>query len=169
MAYRWAHDETSVTFSTLVDGELRPLTGGALSGNAYLDEKGEPVAVSAPGPDGRETLVTSVEVLDRALADLKSRTSEPDAVRSGDGDEPKLCPNPTPEPKTTRSENSIRYQEYVSKLPYGLAINVGGVIFDGCDPATGDLLEAKANIDHLFDDRDNLHVWVDPGKDPNSK
>ena len=166
MADRWAHDQTSVTFSALVDGEWRTLTGGAPSGNAYLDENGEPVAVSAPGPDGRETLVTSVEVLDRALADRKSGTSEPDAARSGDGDEPKLCPNPAPEPKTAKSQNSIVYQEHVSKLPYGLAINVGGVMFDGCDPATGDLLEAKADIDLLFDDNDRLNVFLRPENDP---
>ena len=30
-------------------------------------------------------------------------------------------------------------------------LSLGGVRFDGCDEATGILLEAKANIDHLFD------------------
>ncbi len=166
ISYRWAHDETSVTFSALVDGKWRPLTGGSLRGDAFLDENGEAVAVSATGPDGRQTLVTSVDVLDRALAELKSRAGSPDAAQSSDDHAPKLCPDPTPEPKTTQSENSIRHQEYVSGLPYGLAIKVGGVIFDGCDPVTGDLLEAKAKIDHLFDDKGNLNVWVDPAKDP---
>ena len=156
MAYRWAHDETSVTFSALVDGEWRPLTGGALNGDAYLDEYGDAVAVSAPGPDGRKTLVTSVDVLDQALADLSAGSGNRHASSPSDDLGPKLCPDPTPEPKTTKSQNSILYQEYVSHLPYGLAIKVGGVIFDGCDPATGDLLEAKANIDHLFDSNDKL-------------
>ncbi len=91
MAYRWAHDETSVTFSALVDGEWRPLTRGALDGDAYLDDHGEPVAVAVRGPDNRSTLVASVDVLDRALADLKSGTGQPDAARSGDDDGPKLC------------------------------------------------------------------------------
>ena len=70
--YRWAHDEATATFTALVDGEWRPLTGGSLHGNAFLDERGEAVAVSTTGPDGRRTLVTSVDVLDRAVAELKS-------------------------------------------------------------------------------------------------
>jgi hypothetical protein len=166
MAYRWAHDETSVTFSALVDGEWRALTGGAQDGGAFLDENGEPVAVAVRGPDNRWTLVSSVDVLDRALADLKSGTGAPEAARASDDDEPKLCPDPTPEPKTTKSLNSIRYQEYVSKLRYGLAIRVGGVRFDGCDPTTGDLLEAKADIDFMFDDADQLNAFVRPENDP---
>ncbi|RBP05158.1 restriction endonuclease fold toxin 5 of polymorphic toxin system [Roseiarcus fermentans] len=166
ISYRWDHDVDSVTFSALVDGEWRPLTSGTLHGNAFLDEKGKAVAVSAPGPDGRQTLVTSVEVLDRAVAELKSGAGSPDAAQSRENHEPRLCPDPTPEPKTTKSENSIRYQEYVSGLPYGLAIDVGGVRFDGCDPTTGDLLEAKADIDHLFDDDGELKVFVNSKKDP---
>jgi hypothetical protein len=47
-----------------------------------------------------------------------------------------------------------------------LAIWFGGLFFDGCDQSTGDLLEAKANIDFLFDDADNLKWWVNPEKDP---
>jgi Restriction endonuclease fold toxin 5 len=166
MAYRWAHDETSVTFSALVDGGWRTLAGGAQIGDAFLDENGEPVAVAVRGPDNRWTLVASVDVLDRALADLKSGTGEPDAARSSDDDEPKLCPDPAPEPKTTTSQNSIAYQEYVSKLPYGLAIRLGGVMFDGCDPATGDLLEAKADIDFMFGDDDELNGWVYEANNP---
>ena len=33
-------------------------------------------------------------------------------------------------------------------------------MFDGCDPTTGDLLEAKADIDFMFDDHDLLKSWV---------
>jgi hypothetical protein len=42
-----------------------------------------------------------------------------------------------------------------------LAINVGGVDYDGCEQSTGNLLEAKANIDHLFGVNDELNEWVD--------
>jgi hypothetical protein len=79
---------------------------------------------------------------------------------------PRLCPRPTTEPKTTTSANSIAYQEYVSKLPYGWAINVGGVNFDGCDPPTGNLLEGKADIDLLFDDEGRLKEWINKKKNP---
>jgi hypothetical protein len=72
------------------------------------------------------------------------------------------------EPKTTKSANSIAYQEYVSGLPYGWAIVVGGIRFDGCDELTGNLLDAKAKQDHLFDlDADDaLESWVYPENDP---
>ena len=67
---------------------------------------------------------------------------------------------------TTKSKNSIAYQEYVTKLRYGLAIWVGGVFFDGCDPRTGILLEAKADIDFMFDKNDDLYEFVDAKKSP---
>ena len=47
-----------------------------------------------------------------------------------------------------------------------MAIKVGGVRFDGCDPTTGDLLEAKADIDHLFDADGELKSFVNPKNDP---
>jgi len=97
---------------------------------------------------------------------LRGRDGEPEAEPAADDTEPKLCPDPTPEPKTTTSANSIAYQEYVTGLPYGLAIDVGGVKFDGCDDATGILLEAKANIDFMFDKNDELYEWVEPENDP---
>ena len=120
--------------------------------------------VLAPGR--RPTLVTAVDALDRALADLRRANGEPAASPTDEEHEPKLCPDPTPEPKTTQSANSIAYQEYVSGLPYGWAIVLGIVRFDGCDETTGNLLEAKADIDHLFDANDVLYSWVHPENNP---
>ena len=51
-------------------------------------------------------------------------------------------------------------------MPYGWAIVFGNVRFDGCDPETGFLLEAKANIDHLFDANDVLYWWVELENNP---
>lgn len=45
-------------------------------------------------------------------------------------------------------------------------IKVGGVKYDGCDPPTGILQEAKADIDFMFDENDELYFWVDPKKNP---
>jgi hypothetical protein len=167
MAYRWARDETQVTFSALIDGQWRTLTAGAFGpGDAFYGRDGEIVARMVLAPGRRPTLVTAVDALDRALADLRRAEGEPAASPTDDDHEPKLCPDPTPEPKTTNSANSIAYQKYVSKLPYGWAIDVDGVNFDGCDPSTGNLLEAKANIDHLFDVTDKLYSWVYPENNP---
>ena len=138
MTYRWAHDEQSVTFKALVDGQWRPLTGGALgAGGVFYGEHGEIVARTVLAAGRPPTLVASLDVLDRALANMLRADGQPAASPTEDDNQPKLCPEPTPEPKTTQSRNSIEYQEYVSGLPYGLAIKVGGVNFDGCDEFDG--------------------------------
>ena len=166
MSYRWAHDETEVTFKVLIDGQWRTLTVGEQKDDLFYDRNGEVVARLVSGASGRPTLVTTVDALDRALANVRREDGEPATSPAASDNEPKLCPDPTPEPKTTKSENSIAYQEYVTGLPYGLAINVGGFNFDGCDPATGTLLEAKANIDFMFDVNDVLYSWINDKSDP---
>jgi hypothetical protein len=167
MTYRWAHDENQVTFRALVDGQWRTLTDGRGGPNAaYYSPDGEIVARMVLAPGRPPTLVTSVDVLDHALADLNRANSEPANDPAAGDHQPKLCPAPTPEAKTTNSRNSIAYQEYVSGLPYGWAIRVGDVDFDGCELSTGHLLEAKANIDHLFDENDEVFSWVDWDKNP---
>ena len=167
MTYRWAHDEAQVTFRVLIDGQWRTLTAGVLGpGAAFYGLDAEIVARMVLAPGRRPTLVTAVDALDHALADLRRANGEPAASPTDDDHEPKLCPEPTPESKTTNSLNSIAYQKYVSGLPYGLAIRVGDVIFDGCDPPTGNLLEAKANIDFMFDENDILYDWINPRNDP---
>ena len=123
IAYRWAHDETAtaVTFKVLIDGQWRTLAvGGAGPDSVIYDRDGRAVARVVSGPDRRQTLVATVDALDRAVADLRRRDGEPAAAPIADDREPKLCPDPTQEPKTTKSANSIAYQEYVSGLPYGL-------------------------------------------------
>ncbi len=167
MTYRWARDETAVTFKVLIDGQWRTLTVGRLGPDSvFYDRDGEAVARVVSGPDRRQTLVTVVDALDRAVADLRRRDGEPAAAPIGDDREPKLCPDPTQEPKTTKSANSIAYQEYVSKLPYGWAIVLGIVRFDGCDETTGWMQEAKADIDFMFDENDNLYSWIKPENNP---
>jgi hypothetical protein len=121
------------------------------------------------GPDRRQTLVATVDALDRAVADLRRTDGEPAAAPVADDREPRLCPKPTKEPQTTTSANSIAYQEYVSGLRYPLAIWFGGLFFDGCDPPTGLLLEAKADIDFMFDENDELYGWIDPKRTQQSK
>jgi len=169
VAYRWAHDETAtaVTIKVLIDGQWRTLAVGGEGLNSFVyDRAGHAVARVVSGPDGRQTLVAAVDALDRAVADLRRKGDEPAATPVADDREPRLCPDPTPEPKTTKSANAIAYQEYVSGLPYGLAILLRGVRFDGCDPPTGDVLDAKANMDFMFDADDKLYDWVYPENNP---
>jgi hypothetical protein len=171
IAYRWAHEETetAVTLKVLVDGQWRTLAVGGAGLNSFVyDRAGHAVARVVSGPDQRQTLVATVNALDRAVADLRRKDGEPAAIPVANDNEPRLCPDPTPEPKTTKSANAIAYQEYVSGLPYGWAIVVGGVRFDGCEESTGNLLDAKAKQDHLFDldAPAALESWVYSENDP---
>ena len=167
MTYHWAHDETHVTFRVLIDGQWRTLTEGVLGqGYAFYGPHGEIIARMLLASGRRRTLLTAVDVLDRALADLRHAEAEP-ALRPIDPDhQPRLCPAPTPEPKTSKSANSIAYQQYVTNLPYGLAVLLGTVRYDGCDAPTGNMEEAKANIDFMFDENDKLRKWIKPEKNP---
>ena len=162
MSYTWAHDQRQIFFHVLIDGQWRTLVQGERGAdNLVRDAEGNVVGRIVGGPRG-ETLVADLGALDRAARALGgAKTSASDA--SGE-DQPKLCPEPTREPMTTYSMNSIKYQEYVSGMAYGLAVVVGGVRFDGCDEATGWLKDAKANIDFLFDANGNLMWFVDPDK-----
>ena len=169
IAYRWAHDEseTAVTLKVLIDGQWRTLAvGGAAPNGLVFDRDGRAVARVVSGPDQRQTLVATVDALDRAVADLSRKDGEPVAAPVADNREPRLCPEPTKEPQTTTSTNSIAYQQYVSGLVYPLAIWFGGLFFDGCDPPTGLLLEAKADIDFMFDGNDDVHGWIKPENNP---
>jgi hypothetical protein len=168
MIYRWAHDQSRVEFRSQIDGHWWTLTSGALdlADGAFYGQSGEIVARMVLGPGPRPTLITTVDGLDRALADLRRANGEPIASPTHHDDEPRLCPAPTPEPKTTKSKNAITYQEYVSGLPYGLAIFVGVVRYDACDQWTGDLGDAKADMDFRFDDNDDLYYWAIPEKNP---
>jgi hypothetical protein len=157
MSYTWAHDETRVLFHVLIDGQWRTLVQGERgSDNLVRDSKGNIFARIVGGPRG-ETLVADLGALDRAARALGGDKTS--ANGASEDNQPKLCPDPTEEPMTTASANSIAYQEYVSNLEYGLAIRIGGVFFDGCDPTTGDLLEAKARYDNLIDSSGNALKW----------
>jgi len=172
IAYRWAHDENerAVTLKALIGGQWRTLAvGGAAPNGLVYARDGRVVARVINGPDRRQTLVATVSALDRAVADLRRKDGEPVAAPVANDNEPRLCPKPTKEPATTKSANSIAYQEYVTGLRYPLAIWFGGMFIDGCDPPTGDLLEAKADIDFMFDGNDELYGWIKPENNPKNQ
>jgi hypothetical protein len=169
IAFHWDHGEgeTAVSFTVLVHGQRRTVAvGGAAPNGLVFDRAGRAVARVVNGPDGQQTLVATVDALDRAVADLRRREGAPADAPVPDDRGPRLCPEPTNEPRTTNSANSIAYQEYVSGLRYPLAIWFGGLFFDGCDPPTGLLLEAKADIDFMFDENDEVYWWLKPKKNP---
>ena len=58
-------------------------------------------------------------------------------------DEPRLCPDPSPDRPSGMSDRAAAYQEQITGLPRGLAVDLGGVVFDGCRESDGVMLEAK--------------------------
>jgi len=108
MSYRWARDEAQVSFKVLIDGQWRPPTYGLRGEDAaaFYSPDGEVVARVVEGPRRRLTLVTSIDVLDRAR--MRHADDEPAAEPALDPIDgpyrPRLCPAPTPESKTTKSK-----------------------------------------------------------------
>ena len=58
-------------------------------------------------------------------------------------DEPKLCPDPSPDRPGNKSPRAIAYQAQITGLPPGMAVMLNGVSFDGCRTTDGTMLEAK--------------------------
>jgi hypothetical protein len=125
------------------DGEV--FYTGEMQGGAFRDDRGRVFGRLLGGnvvidPDILPPVASQVHSEEEA--DARSRST----VRTDtESDEPKLCPEPTEEPKgwEDRSERTKQYQEQISGLERGLDINFRGVRFDGCEESNGTLLEAK--------------------------
>jgi hypothetical protein len=75
-------------------------------------------------------------------------------------DQPKLCPDPTPENIRGRSDRAIAYQSQITGLPPGLQIVFNGERYDGCRESDGHLLEAKGGAYGRFmADPNTWHEW----------
>ena len=141
----FAIDATSV--SSVADGfwHCAALVIDVNGGKLYLDG-------NVVGSD----LGSSVAVDPAAVPGYQSRAKDKDRANAGaaaqsvaiaDTAQPKLCPDPGPDtpgwPK--RSEQSLAYQEQISGLPRGTAVDLNGVSFDGCrqEGDTFTMLDAK--------------------------
>ena len=107
----------------------------------FSDENGEPF--------GRRVAGSLVLDPDAPIYNSKSDArddSEAGAQAQTDvaTDRPKLCPDPEPEKSISgRSERALAYQEQITGLPRGLAVELNSVSFDGCRESDGTMLEAK--------------------------
>jgi hypothetical protein len=72
---------------------------------------------------------------------------------------PQLCPDPSAESTTGRSERSLAYQEQISGLPRALEVKLNGVRFDGYREEDGTMLEAKGP--DYADKMDGPQDWKD--------
>ena len=124
IAYRWAHDETetAVTLKVLVDGQWRTLAVGGAGLNSFVyDRAGHAVARVVSGPDQRQTLVATVNALDRAVADLRRKDGEPAAIAVANDNEPRLCPDPT----RRAEDDEISERHRLSGIRQWTALRVG--------------------------------------------
>jgi hypothetical protein len=132
------------------------------TGHLLLYRNGEVLFDGMPGADGlfhgtdgsvfgRE--VNGSIVLDPAAvpgnASQQGAAEESDAGAHSEAatdttsDQPKLCPDPTADRPGYKSERALQYQEQITGLPRGLAVQLNGVVFDGCREDDGTMLEAK--------------------------
>jgi hypothetical protein len=88
-------------------------------------------------------------------------------------DQPKLCPDPSPESTNGRSPEAILYQQQITGLPPGWIVRLNGVNFDGCEPENGNMKEAKFGQDWFFtvpvEDRPKLNEYVETMKQAESQ
>lgn len=104
------------------------IVGRDLGGSVVIDPD------TIPGYNSRPAAGSSSRAATRARSDA--------AV---DRDEPKLCPDPGLDSPgwMKRSERALAYQEQITGLPRGFAVDFNGVSFDGCRERDGTLVEAK--------------------------
>ncbi len=81
-------------------------------------------------------------------------------------DQPKLCPDPSPDRPGGMSDRAAAYQQQITGLPLGMAVDLNGVMFDGCRTTDGTMLEAKGPglQQHLDGDGEWEPYFVSSGK-----
>ncbi len=76
ITYRWAPDETTVTYHVLVDGQWRTLEARQDSTGSFRDAQGNLVATVVHDPGSKPTLATDPAAVDRAIAALPNATGD---------------------------------------------------------------------------------------------
>ena len=126
------------------------------------DREGRAVARVVSGPDQRQTLVATVNALDRAVADLRRKDGEPAADPSRKRSASRGSARPiVPKPRTTEISQRHRLSGIVSGLRYALAIWSGACI-RRLRRVNGKPARRQGGQGHMFDAPDALDGWVDP-------
>ena len=86
-----------------------------------------------------DTALASIRIDDTRSRSDAGATSIAIATTS----EPKLCPDPVPDRPGDMKDRAVAYQLQVTGLPPGMAVELNGVMFDGCRTTDGTMLEAK--------------------------
>src|SRR6266568_7317646 len=124
------------------DGLYRDRDGtivGRAVGNSFMLENAGAPAMNVAQSDSRASAVAATD----------------DA-----SDQPKLCPDPSPDRPGGMSDRAAAYQEQITGLPRGMAISFNGMHFDGCRISDGALLEAKGpGFEFAMDENGDWERW----------
>jgi len=97
------------------------------------------VAIAGPLPGG-------VQESARPTGEELARNVEKARAIIAEQSNPTLCPRPEADFPGGTSEEAMAYQEYVTRMPRGVAFYIGKVSFDGCEFwKAGDMAEAKGD------------------------
>ena len=165
LTYHWDKPAGTILFTLSVEGgdPIRRLAQLHPDGFYYTPDGAQAAKVISG------VLAVDVEALGlspmaaKPKAESAARVAAPSAAISEttDDNQPKLCPDPSPDTPHDASPGAKEYQASVTGLPEGLASYLNGVYFDGCRESNGVMLEAKGNYAHLLDKEGNWFSWVD--------
>ena len=157
--YRWDGPAEHLALDVKVDDQWVTLAAGhSDSGGLFRDQSGrafaranatglvfEARALELPSKGGgSQDDAAAAAAITAAAAAARAAGAATATSQATTKERPKLCPDPVVESNAGWSPNSIAYQQYVTGLAPGLAVEFNGVRFDGCRESNGHLLEAKA-------------------------
>lgn len=175
LSYHWDEEAGRLVLSTqIADAKMPVVDAHVGSDGIYYDRDQKPVARvldgrlvvesrALPRPSVMPDSVWS-EGHDDTESDENSLTVPLEAATTHD--DPRLCPDPGPDVPHGASERAKAYQERITGLPRGLAVELNGVVFDGCREADGTMIEAKGlGFAQFLDGDGNWYEWArQPGK-----
>jgi hypothetical protein len=141
-----ANDGARLLFSGMPDqdGLYRDESGaivGRAVGNSFMLDNAGVSAMNAAQSDSRAASAVTVD----------------DA-----SDQPKLCPDPSPDRPGGMSDRAGAYQQQITGLPHGMAVYLNGVMFDGCRTTDGTMLEAKGpGYEFAMTDKGGWEDWYE--------
>ena len=170
LAYR--NDEGILTLYHVDDSGKRTVifNGRPDADQLYRDDQGNVIGRNIANgqgfvidPDALAKLAVKVDAVKNPeyRAQLKAYI---DAVLTSN---PRLCPLPSPDKGENTSVQAGMYQSRLCGLPPDWGVSYNDVRFDGCDPATGTLLECKAlGFEKKMSRLGDFQEWYTGAKDP---
>ena len=139
----WEYDADTLALTLSHNGEI--IYAGQNQYGLIRDRQGRVVGRFVGGNIAFDRGAVSAAV-SAADSGADSRAgAQPLTETDADRNKPKLCADPEFERSSKGWSNEAGgYQMQISGLPWGLGVELNGVMFDGCEESDGTMLEAKA-------------------------